>query len=824
MDSSNLLNGLFKKIGSENNFVDGNGGGHTQLTPHLALVVSILYMMVADGEISDQETSQLQSVVGNDDAVLKRALQYVATTKIEQFLADAPSVLDSQDSLCVLMNVCDSIMADGELAELELNLFQRMTNALGHSKKSFRSYFNAISIKNKKSVLGSFENFIESKQLTPQLAMAVAILYMMSVDGSMAEEEIGQLNVVIGRSDGLLKAALKYVRSIKFQQFVSEAAALLNTAQKLCILMNVCDSMMSDGEVASIEMDLFRRMLTAFNFSEEKFQPYFNILSRKNEKPEKIKDEDDGAALIPAHFKKVEEDGVIFDRKILQNEDKLNAPGEIDSEMVEGDEVNGPTERSELGVIINRKMQDNINRMSESIVGKNGIQDITNNAISSADNEEHGLREHNDKNSIAPAKDALNVSVHYLESGNEKDSVHYLDKDGAQTSVHYLDDDTSSSSVHYLDKATDSGAVDEDIHHPGLQAGAKQKQSTRNKSKSGPAKHRAIKDHRTLIPAKAGRGKDASPSDLRVIEDSESESDASPLEMRMTIVQTRTIEISETLDKLDTVSASQFNKRGLILSTIKFSPAPTKTTTTTSTTSTTSTTTAISTTASASAIVYSKADVVSTHAIVVNNPISILQKEEFLVSANNSALENNESAVSMQGIKLKIAFLFSALIIAHGFSSFGESTAQSDLIQKGSLATNANVSLQAVATQQTLYKLAADELDASQAKRESLGIEQPESEKSKFADYLKKIEEQESSPATGEGRKELAAARKAHEEVAAMDVKMIQWFVLSKAILLLGIGLALCGFFFKSRFIFYGASLSAVLGTLLTLNGFFLFM
>lgn len=218
------------------------------------------------------------------------------------------------------------------------------------------------------------------------------------------------------------------------------------------------------------------------------------------------------------------------------------------------------------------------------------------------------------------------------------------------------------------------------------------------------------------------------------------------------------------------------------------------------------------------------ADIASKHSIVVNNPISILQKEEFLVSANNSALENSDSAFSMQGMKVKIVCLFSALIIAHGFSSFGESTAQNDLIQKESLATNANISLQAVAAQQTLYKLAADELDASLAKRDSPGSELPDMEKSKLAAYLKKIEEQESSPATGDGKKELVAARKAHEEVAAMDTQMIQWFVLSKAILLLGIGLALCGFFFKSRRIFYSASLTAVLGTLLMLNGFFLFV
>ncbi len=45
-----------------------------QLTPYLSIVVAILYMMAADGDISDRESSQLQSVVGADDDSLRRAV------------------------------------------------------------------------------------------------------------------------------------------------------------------------------------------------------------------------------------------------------------------------------------------------------------------------------------------------------------------------------------------------------------------------------------------------------------------------------------------------------------------------------------------------------------------------------------------------------------------------------------------------------------------------------------------------------------------------------------------------------------------------------
>lgn len=764
MDSANLLKGLFKKLGNENNFVGGDGGGHMQLSPYLALVVSILYMMVADGEISDQETSQLQSVVGKDDAVLKRALHYVATTTIDQFLADVPAVLDSQDSLCVLMNVCDSIMADGELAELELNLFQRLLSALGHSKKSFRSYFNTISIKNKKSVLGSFENFDDKAQLTPQLALAASMLYMMSVDGSMAEEEIGQLNVVIGRSEGLLQAGLKYVRQNKFQQFISETSAMLNTAQKLCILTNVCDSMMSDGEVADIEMELFRRMLTAFNLSEKKFQPYFTILSRKNNKPEEKEDQDNIGGFIPARSKKKEEEGFNFDRKIVNNENKRKAPGDIDSAADEEAEPGEVSEETQLGIIINRKMRDNINKMSESIDGENGIQDITDNANSMQQDDEQTVREHHDKKSLAPDSFARN------------DSIHYLDKETADTGV--------------------NGDVK-------LRTETKETRlalSSRKRIKKDHVTHRSIKDSRTLIPNGHGKRRGTSPSDLRVITDSDVEFDGSPLQVRMTIVQTRTDEINQTLDKLNDVSEAQFQKRSLILSAITFSPAP------------------------IASAVAPKTDNTASQSLTLVSPITRLHKEKLLVTENISALEKSETTAGFQKMKMKIACLFGALIIAHGFSSVGESTAQSHLIQNNNQVSNTHATLQALAAQQTIFRVAADELDASLSRKESFSIEQLEIEKNKLAAYRKKIEDLDSAPVTGDGKKELLAKRAQHETFSATESKMMQWFVLSKAILLFGIGLSVCGFFFKSRFIFYGAVSAAVLGSLLSVNGFFLFV
>jgi uncharacterized tellurite resistance protein B-like protein len=48
-----------------------------QLTPMLSLAVALLYMMTADGDIEEHESSQLQAVLGGNDEALVLAMEYV---------------------------------------------------------------------------------------------------------------------------------------------------------------------------------------------------------------------------------------------------------------------------------------------------------------------------------------------------------------------------------------------------------------------------------------------------------------------------------------------------------------------------------------------------------------------------------------------------------------------------------------------------------------------------------------------------------------------------------------------------------------------------
>lgn len=286
MAAANLKLNLLDTLKSEVGIAELEGSEQIFLTPYLALACGLLYMMASDGELEAQESSQLQAVLGGDPAVLSYALRYVQSVPVAQFFATASELLSVKDKWCILTNVCDALLADGHADRAELALFAQMTTAFGVREAQFEPYFKILALKNDKSILGKYAGVRDERQsMTPHFALAIALLYMLTADGSIGTQEVGQLEAVIGEFDGLQNVALKYVRSVKLKQFLDEASALLNSEQKIYILTNVCDSMLSDGEVAHLEDKLFLSMLTAFGFTEKTFARYLQVLETKNFKP-----------------------------------------------------------------------------------------------------------------------------------------------------------------------------------------------------------------------------------------------------------------------------------------------------------------------------------------------------------------------------------------------------------------------------------------------------------------------------------------------------------------------------------------------------------
>ena len=131
--------------------------------------------------------------------------------------------------------------------------------------------------------MGLFDVFkSDPVKLTPRLALAVGLLYMMASDGQIESEEIGQLQSVVGGDQELINTAVKYLRSVKYEQFLTDAAALLNERQKLCLLINMADSLLSDGRAEQSEQQAFGKALSQLGMSEDGFKVYFETLAIKN--------------------------------------------------------------------------------------------------------------------------------------------------------------------------------------------------------------------------------------------------------------------------------------------------------------------------------------------------------------------------------------------------------------------------------------------------------------------------------------------------------------------------------------------------------------
>lgn len=325
-----------------------------ELTPHLVLAASLLYMMASDGQVEDEESSQLQASIGGDEALLNFALRYVQQVPIAQFLAQAPAVLSAQDKLCILANVCDSMLSDGRSDADELALFSQFLEAFGMSETVFALYFKTITVKNDKTVLGHFEGVsTNTADITPHLALAASLLYMMSADGSIGAQEIGQLEAVIGEFEGLQQVALTYVRQVKRGEFLRVAAPELTDAQKLCILTNVCDSMLSDGNVALLEDKLFVSMLEAFGYSENDFQIHYQVIETKNVKSfdtSQFKPSTKHSRLAGGS----KEEGEVFDNKLTRDE--------------------------AMGSMIQRTMQDNISSVNQDFGTQDNVVKVSHNA------------------------------------------------------------------------------------------------------------------------------------------------------------------------------------------------------------------------------------------------------------------------------------------------------------------------------------------------------------------------------------------------------------------------------------------------------------
>ena len=350
-----------------------------QLTPMLSLAVALLYMMTADGDIEEHESSQLQAVLGGNDEALELAMEYVETWPLTQFLKESPPQLSEADRLCILCNACDSVMSDGKIESAELAMFQQMSEAFGVSAQAFAPYFKAIEFKNNKSILGPYDTeSLNAVIIKPHLAMAAAIIYMMSADGKIAKEEIGQLKLMIGEFEGLQTTAMKYVRNFKMSQFLKESAPYLNDQQKLLILTVIFDAMQSDGQVDDDELDLFKTIQKAFGIKDDAFQSLASAMTTKNIKPFGLDVIDPKAIHKRRAKRKPRSDGGLFSFKKSADQSDPTDQRHLKGSSAGAWQADGSVDAK--GNIIQQTLDSNIQDVSESFKNQADINLISDNA------------------------------------------------------------------------------------------------------------------------------------------------------------------------------------------------------------------------------------------------------------------------------------------------------------------------------------------------------------------------------------------------------------------------------------------------------------
>ena len=131
------------------------GGAELDITPRRALTVSLIYCMGADGEIDPEEVGHLVSVLGRGATrdELDRCLKYARTTPIEKFLETAAPKLGPTQRMCILLNMVDSAMSDGEAEPGEQELIGRFQQAFGIGHAELEPHFRALVIKNDRRAL-----------------------------------------------------------------------------------------------------------------------------------------------------------------------------------------------------------------------------------------------------------------------------------------------------------------------------------------------------------------------------------------------------------------------------------------------------------------------------------------------------------------------------------------------------------------------------------------------------------------------------------------------------------------------------------------------
>jgi uncharacterized tellurite resistance protein B-like protein len=132
--------------------VFGFGKSEIELTPYLSLAIANVYMVAADGHMADEEAGQLYAMFGEEE-IINNAIEYIKQNNdLEKFISDTNEMLNADQKETLLINILDTLLADGHADDNEKELFFMFSNAYGIDQAKLEQYFEFISKKNDYSI------------------------------------------------------------------------------------------------------------------------------------------------------------------------------------------------------------------------------------------------------------------------------------------------------------------------------------------------------------------------------------------------------------------------------------------------------------------------------------------------------------------------------------------------------------------------------------------------------------------------------------------------------------------------------------------------
>ena len=188
----------------------------------------------------------------------------------------------------------------------------------------------------------------------------------------------------------------------------------------------------------------------------------------------------------------------------------------------------------------------------------------------------------------------------------------------------------------------------------------------------------------------------------------------------------------------------------------------------------------------------------------------------------DEAAELMDQDAARDTFKQRAAVAISVFAMALAICGLGGSNAGKDAALNNVMAANFFSFYQAKNIRQTVYELAADEVELGMLADPAFPEAAKAALRAKLERYRATVQRYESEPATNEGKKELAARAKAHVEARDHALKQDPYFDYGEALLQISIVLISVSIIAGLSWLALFGGAVGMAGILLTINGFFL--